>query len=116
MFLLIAEFSHLFEVLMDSGNEQFTAVMDFLFHHAKWEGLHFWDLVQPFFMFIVGVSIPLSYANRKKRGDSEIKIRPSRVSKGTVTLCFLAGDSIVSGQRKLCFSLTMYWPNYRLPI
>ena len=75
MFLLIAEFAHLFEVLMESGNEQLTAIMDFLFHHAKWEGLHFWDLVQPFFMFIVGVSIPLSYANRKKKGDSEQKIR-----------------------------------------
>jgi uncharacterized membrane protein len=28
MFLLIAEFAHLFEVLMESGNEQLTAVMD----------------------------------------------------------------------------------------
>lgn len=35
MFLLIAEFAHLFEVLMESGNEQLTAIMDFLFHHAK---------------------------------------------------------------------------------
>ena len=57
MFLLIAEFAHLFEVLMESGNEKLTTVMDFMFHHAKWEGLHFWDLVQPFFMFIVGVSL-----------------------------------------------------------
>ena len=53
MFFLIAEFAHLFEVLMESGNEQLTAVMDFMFHHAKWEGLHFWDLVQPFFMFML---------------------------------------------------------------
>ena len=43
MFLLIAEFAHLFDVLMKSGNEQVTAVMDFMFHHVKWEGLHFWD-------------------------------------------------------------------------
>ena len=48
MFLLIAEFSHLFEVLMDSGNEQFTAVMDFLFHHAKWEGYIFGIWYNPF--------------------------------------------------------------------
>ena len=88
MFLLIAEFSHLFEVLMDCGNEQFTAVMDFLFHHAKWEGLHFWDLVQPFFMFIVGVSIPLSYANRKKKGDSEIKIRQHAFRRAFLLLLF----------------------------
>ena len=71
MFLLVAEFSHLFGVLMNTGNESITAVADFFFHHVKWEGLHFWDLIQPFFMFIVGVSIPYSYANRLKKGDSE---------------------------------------------
>ena len=75
MFLLRAEFAHVFVVLMDSGSENLTATINFLFHHAKWEGLHFWDLVQPFFMFIVGVSIPLSYDNRKKKGDSEKQIR-----------------------------------------
>ncbi len=75
MFLLIAEFAHLYDVLMESGNEALTAAMDFLFHHAQWEGLHFWDLIQPFFMFIVGVSLPLSYANRKKKGASEWQIR-----------------------------------------
>ena len=53
MFLLIAEFAHLFDALMESGNENISLAMDFMFHHAKWEGLHFWDLVQPFFMFIV---------------------------------------------------------------
>ena len=54
MFLLIAEFSHLFETLMNIGNPVITAISDFLFHHANWEGLHFWDLIQPFFIFIVG--------------------------------------------------------------
>ena len=49
MFLLIAEFSHLFGTLMNTGNPVITAMSDFLFHHADWEGLHFWDLIQPFF-------------------------------------------------------------------
>src|SRR5210317_2048647 len=88
MFLLIAEFAHLFEVLRNSGNEQLRVVVDFLFHHAKWEGLHFWDLVQPFFMFIVGVSIPLSYANRKKKGDSEQKIRNHAFRRAFLLLFF----------------------------
>ena len=26
--------------------------------HVPWEGLHAWDLIQPFFMFIVGVAMP----------------------------------------------------------
>ena len=88
MFLLIAEFAHLFEVFLESGNEHLKATMDFLFHHAKWEGLHFWDLVQPFFMFIVGVSIPLSYANRKKRGDSEKQIRNHAYRRAFLLLLF----------------------------
>ena len=88
MFLLIAEFAHLFEVLMHSGSEQLTAVVDFLFHHAQWKGLHFWDLVQPFFMFIVGVSIPLSYANRRLKGASETQIRNHAFRRALLLLLF----------------------------
>ena len=40
------------------------------FYHARWEGLHFWDLIQPFFMFIVGVAMPLSFSKRMAKGDS----------------------------------------------
>jgi len=38
--------------------------------HHEWHGLHFWDLIQPFFMFIVGVAIPFATANRMKKGQS----------------------------------------------
>lgn len=42
--------------------------------HAPWIGCSFWDLIQPSFMFMVGVAIPYSYASRRARGDSERKI------------------------------------------
>jgi len=35
------------------------------FQHVPWEGLHFEDLIWPLFMFIVGVSIPLSVEKRR---------------------------------------------------
>lgn len=38
------------------------------FEHVRWEGLHFFDLIWPLFMFIVGVSIPLSVEKRKAEG------------------------------------------------
>ena len=38
------------------------------FEHVPWEGLHFFDLIWPLFMFIVGVSIPLSIQKRKAAG------------------------------------------------
>ena len=45
------------------------------FHHHPWHGLRFWDLIQPFFMFIVGVAMPYSYHSRQKKGQSEAQIR-----------------------------------------
>ena len=88
MFLLVAEFSHLFGALMNTDNHYITAAADFLFHHAQWEGLHFWDLIQPFFMFIVGVSIPYSYANRLKKGNSEKQIRKHAFQRAFLLLLF----------------------------
>ena len=69
MFLLAGEASELFSILLDSDN----VLIHFLgnqLHHHEWHGLHFWDLIQPFFMFIVGVAIPFAVANRLKKGES----------------------------------------------
>lgn len=40
------------------------------FTHHPWNGLYFWDLIQPFFMFIVGVAMPFSFAKRWERGET----------------------------------------------
>jgi predicted acyltransferase len=71
MFLLIAEFTHLFSHMVDPALE--GTIIESIgrqFHHHRWNGLHFWDLVQPYFMFIVGVAIPLSITKREKRGQT----------------------------------------------
>ena len=36
--------------------------------HHPWNGMYFWDLIQPFFMFIVGVAMPFSFAKRWECG------------------------------------------------
>jgi len=38
--------------------------------HAQWAGCTLWDLIQPAFMFMVGVALPWSIANRRARGQS----------------------------------------------
>ena len=70
MFLLIGASTGLYgqiSSIEDSGIMQFIGTQ--LSHH-EWHGLHFWDLIQPFFMLIVGVAIPFAVANRIKKGDS----------------------------------------------
>lgn len=69
MFLLAGEASHLYSQFgkIDNGVMQFFATQ--LDHH-EWHGLHFWDLIQPFFMFIVGVAIPFAVAKRLRKGDT----------------------------------------------
>lgn len=75
MFLLIAEGARLFHVMIDPAFD--GSAIGFIgtqFHHHPWNGLRFWDLIQPFFMFIVGVALPLSIVNRQKRGDTQAQI------------------------------------------
>lgn len=40
------------------------------FGHVPWVGCVAWDLIQPSFMFMVGLSMAYSYAGRRKRGQS----------------------------------------------
>ena len=50
-----------------------SAVWRFLGHeceHAAWVGCTLWDLIQPAFMFMVGVALPWSIANRQARGEN----------------------------------------------
>ncbi len=38
--------------------------------HVEWAGCVYWDLIQPSFMFMVGVSMPFALARRAELGDS----------------------------------------------
>ena len=85
MFLLIGESTHLYHHLnsVDNGFVQFLGTQ--LSHH-EWHGLHFWDLIQPFFMFIVGVAIPFAVSNRQKKGDSASIIRNHAIKRSLILL------------------------------
>src|ERR1700737_2824766 len=38
------------------------------FDHMPWEWIAFWDLIQPAFMFMVGVAMPFALARRVEQG------------------------------------------------
>lgn len=51
--------------------------LGFLGHHAEhaaWAGCTLWDLIQPAFMFMVGVALPFSLAARRGRGASDLAL------------------------------------------
>lgn len=43
------------------------------FEHIAWTGGVFWDMIQPSFMFMVGVAMPYSYARRRAEGHSRAR-------------------------------------------
>ncbi|MFC2090571.1 acyltransferase family protein [Bacteroidota bacterium] len=89
MFLLIGEFTHIFTYMTSPLFE--GGVLDWIgtqFHHHPWSGMRFWDLVQPFFMFIVGVAIPLSARKRTERGDSKPKLLKHAFGRAGLLLFF----------------------------
>jgi predicted acyltransferase len=43
------------------------------FEHVPWEGVVFWDLIQPSFMFMVGLAMPFAFeARRRKLGEGSV--------------------------------------------
>ena len=71
MFLLIGEATGLYELLRSPAfHGTLVGGIGWQLEHHPWNGLHCWDLVQPFFMFIVGVAMPFSIGKRWQRGDS----------------------------------------------
>lgn len=89
MLLLTAESANLFAHWVDPALE--GTILHWLgtqFHHVPWEGLRFWDLVQPFFMFIVGVAIPFSLSHRMKAGQTH-GVLVSHAIKRSLLLLFL---------------------------
>ncbi len=88
MFLLIGESTRLYDHI---GSIESSSIMQFIgtqFSHHEWHGLHFWDLIQPFFMFIVGVAIPFAVANRIKKGDSNKLILLHALKRSLLLLFF----------------------------
>lgn len=85
MFLLVGESSRLYDHLLeiDNGVVHFIANQ---FTHHEWNGLHFWDLIQPFFMFIVGVAIPFAVVNRQKKGESEKSLLHHAIKRAALLL------------------------------
>lgn len=56
-----SEFVKAFQKL---GHNRFLDGLVYQLSHNPWQGLRFWDLIWPFFMLVVGISVPYSLAKR----------------------------------------------------
>src|SRR6187549_1244895 len=71
MVLLAMESTGLYEHLSDaSGDNSFMHSFFQQFFHHPWNGLRFWDLIQPGFMFIAGTAMAYSLDKQIKNGVS----------------------------------------------
>jgi len=103
MFLLIGESTHLFGHF-EHVNNGFIQFLGIQLSHHEWNGLRFWDLIQPFFMFIVGVAIPFAVSNRKKKGDTDQTLLQHAVKRSLILL-LLGWIIYCSGSDKIVFKL-----------
>lgn len=103
MFLLIGESTLLYEHLRDPrlAGTVLQAIGTQLDHHP-WAGLRFWDLVQPFFMFIVGAALAFSVAKREERGESRTAIT-NHVLVRSLTLLVLGWALYCIGPGRITF-------------
>ena len=67
LIMLTLLFGAIFKPLKDMPGWHWLYVQN---DHVEWAGCVFWDLIQPSFMFMVGVSMPFALARRREAGDS----------------------------------------------
>ena len=70
MVLLAIEATGLTDYLVENTQAGISHSLIVQFTHHPWNGLRFWDLIQPCFMFIAGVSMALSLSKQWSRGMS----------------------------------------------
>lgn len=105
MFLLVASGAGLYRA-MSAPEFQTSWLAPFFtqFTHHPWNGLRFWDLVQPYFMFIVGVAMPFSFEKRWEKGVSSLETLKHALYRSLVLLALGISLHIV-GSGRLVFEL-----------
>lgn len=70
MLFMASEIMRIPEVARKFPDSAFARFIADMLDHKEWVGCAPWDLIQPSFMFMVGVSLPYSLASRRAKGQS----------------------------------------------
>src|SRR5258708_11877076 len=82
---------------------EFTGIAN-QFDHMPWEWIAFWDLIQPAFMFMVGVAMPFALARRVEQGATKRQLFWHVVAR-SLRLILISQILISIGSGKLNFQL-----------
>jgi predicted acyltransferase len=74
MLVLATSAFQLHKVAADIKQGPIWTFLTYQFSHPEWRSCSFWDLIQPSFMFMVGVAVPYSVASRRAKGDTPRQI------------------------------------------
>ena len=72
--LLIIFAGQFFRSLNQGADIPFTQSLANQFTHPEWFGFHFWDLVMPLFLFVVGAVIPFSLGKRMEKDPDKPRL------------------------------------------
>ena len=78
------------------------------FEHVPWQGLHFYDLIWPLFMFIMGAAIPLGVARRRARGQTDRTLLLHALWRAIIMFCL----GTVTQGNLLLFDWSKFRPCY----
>jgi predicted acyltransferase len=78
------------------------------FEHVRWQGLHFYDLIWPLFMFVMGAAIPFSIEKRRAQGAADRSLLMHAFRRAVI---MFALGTITQG-RLLMFDLSRFRPCY----
>lgn len=74
------------------------------FEHVEWTGAVFWDLIQPSFMFMVGVAMPFALARRTEQGATS-RQNLAHVAARAIKLLLLSQFLMIVDQHRVHFQL-----------
>lgn len=69
MLLMASEGLNISRVVAKNPDSHFWQFLSYQTDHVAWRGCSLWDLIQPSFMFMVGVALPFSLAKRRAAGQ-----------------------------------------------
>lgn len=88
MFWIIGGDGIMAEIGKHSGSNAVNAVTIQFSEHVQWAGFHFYDMIFPLFLFMIGVALPYSIGRRLEQGESK-KMVALKVFRRTAMLVLL---------------------------